>query len=196
MNMKKVILIGVAVVFAVVALGVAGVVYAYAQTPTPPFTPGSQFGGMMRGRGGMGGMRGGMMGGQGGQYAGSMHTYMVEAVAKALDISVDDLNAELTAGKTMWQVAEDKGLTQEQFTTVMQDARKVALAKMVEDGVITQEQADWMLSRMAGQNVTGQDGPNGCPGMGGQGGFGGGRMGPGGGGRWNNQPAPAPTTNG
>lgn len=184
--MKNIILIGVAVVFAVVALGVAGIVYAYAQTPTPPFTPGQ--GGMMRGRGGMGGgmMRGGgMMGAQGGQ----MHTYMVEAVAQALDMSVDDLNAELTAGKTMWQVAEAKGLTAEQFTTLMQDARKTALTKMVEAGVITQEQADWMLSRMGGQGGTGQYGPNGCPGMGG------GRMGPGGG-RWNNQPAPAPSTNG
>jgi len=107
--MRKLILIGVAVVFAVVALGVAGVVYAYAQTPTPPpFVPGQ--GGMMRGRGGMGaqnfgGMSGGMMGGRGGQYMGQMHLYMVEAMAEALDMSVDDLNAELTAGKTMWHVA-------------------------------------------------------------------------------------------
>ena len=194
--MKTIILIGVAVVFAVVALGIAGIVYASAQTPTPPpFVPGQ--GGMMRGRGGMGG---GMMGAQGGQYAGTMHTYMVEEVAKALDMTIDDLNAELTAGKTMWQVAEAKGFTQEQFVTLMKDARKAALPRMVEDGVITQEQADWMLSRMDsmgiyGQGGAGQVGPNGCPGMGGQGGFGRGRMGPGGG-RWNNQSAPTPSTNG
>ncbi len=190
--MKKLVLIGVAVVFAVVALGLAGVVYAYAQTPTPPpFTPGQ--GGMMRGRGGMlggqgfGGMRGRMGGGMMGGQTGPMHTYMVEAMAEALDMSVDDLNAELTAGKTMWQVAEAKGYTQEQFTTLMQDARKAALAKMVEAGVITQEQADWMLSRgmFGGQYGGGQYGPGGCPGMGGQGG-----------GRWNNQTAPAPSTNG
>jgi len=188
--MKNLVLIGIAVIVAHSALGLTGIAYAYAQTPTPPsFTPGSGYGpGMMGGRGG--GMRGGMMGGgmmggyaQTGEY-GPMHDEMVSALAGALKISVDDLNAELTAGKTMWQVAEAKGLTAEQFQSVMLDARKVALDKLVAAGTITQAQADWMLSRMQGGFGQGGANPNGCPGgMGGRGQ------------RWNTQPA-VPSTNG
>lgn len=184
--MKKLVLIGMAVVVALAALGVAGVAYVYAQAPTP--VPGFGPGGMMgggRGRGGMGGP--GMMGGYGqtGQ-PGPMHDYMEAAMAEALGMDQKDLEAELDAGKTMWQVAEAKGLTLEQFQTLMLDARKAALAKMVEDGVITQAQADFMLSRMQGGFGGGRGGGmgggrGGCPGMGG--------------GRWNTQPTQAPGGN-
>lgn len=191
--MKNVILIGMAVVVALAALGIAGVAYAYAQTPTP--VPGFGPGGMMgggRGRGGMGGpgmggpgMGGrGMMGGYGqtGQ-SGPMHEYMEAAMAEALGMDQEDLEAELDAGKTMWQVAEAKGFTLEQFQTLMLDARKAALAKMVEEGVITQAQADFMLSRMQSGFGGGMGGGRGgCPGMGG--------------GRWNVQPTQAPGGNG
>lgn len=202
--MKNLVLIGIAVIVALSALGLTGIAYAYAQTPTPPpFTPGSGYGqgGMMNGRGGMrgGGMMGvpGVQGGyaQTGEY-GPMHDEMVSALAGALKISVDDLNAELTSGKTMWQVAEAKGLTLEQFQTIMLDARKAGLAKLVADGTITQAQADWMLSRMQGN--FGQNGanPNGCPGGMGGPGMGGGRGGFGPGQRWNNTQPAAPGTNG
>lgn len=193
--MKNLVLIGIAVVVALAALGLTGIAYAYAQTPTPPpFTPGSGYGqgGMMgtpgvQGGRGMrgGGMMGGGMGGfaQTGEY-GPMHEEMVSDLAAALKMDVDDLNAELTAGKTMWQVAEAKGLTAEQFQAVMLDARKAALDKLVAAGTITQAQADFMLSRMQGGFGQGGANPNGCPGgMGGRGQ------------RWNTQPA-VPSTNG
>ncbi len=96
-----------------------------------------------------------MMGGarSDGQY-GPMHEYMEKAFAEALGISEEDLEAALASGKTMWQVAEEKGLTLEQFQKVMLDARQEAFKQMVADGVITQAQADWMLSRM--QNMGGR----------------------------------------
>jgi hypothetical protein len=40
-----------------------------------------------------------------------MHEYMEKAFAKALGISEEDLEAALAGGKTMWQVAEEKGMT-------------------------------------------------------------------------------------
>ena len=161
--MKKGLLIGALVGIAVSALIMVG--FAFAQTPTP--VPQFPFGqGMMGGRQ-RGGMGQGMMGGArvDGQY-GPMHEYMEKAFAEALGISQDDLETALTVGKTMWQVAQEKGLTLEQFQKVMLDARTNAFKQMVADGVITQAQADWMLSRM--QNMGGRfGGQGGCPGMGG-----------------------------
>jgi uncharacterized protein YidB (DUF937 family) len=144
--------------------------YAFAQAPTPnpvPFGPG----GMMGGRG----MRGGMMGGQGGYGArggmmqngefGPMHEYMEAAMAKALGMDVEDLEAAIDSGKTMWDVAQEKGISQDEFFTLMQTARGEALKQMVADGVITQAQADWMLQRGPGGMGGGRGGRggSGCP---------------------------------
>jgi hypothetical protein len=172
--MKKFIVIGVAILaVAIVALGVAG--YAYAQTPTPPTIPFGP-GGRMGGQGG--GRMGGMMGVAGQQ--GPMHEYMLAAMAEALDMTVEDLQAELDAGKTMWQVAEAKGLSLEAFQALMIDARAQALQQAVEAGTLTQEQADWMLSHMQGGGRRGgQGGQGGCPMHGGAGGPG----------RWNTSPS-------
>ena len=135
--------------------------------------------------------RGGMMGrwdqAGDGQY-GPMHEYMVGAMAEAFGMTDEELDAELAAGKNMWQVAEAKGLSLEEFQKLMVDARNAAFTKMVADGVLTQEQADWMLSRM--QGMWGQAGvPGGCPMHGGGYGRGGG---------WGispNQTNPSPTSN-
>jgi len=185
--MKKGLLVGALVGIVISALVVAG--YAFAQTPSP--VPQFPFGqGMMGGRQ-RGGMGQGMMGGAraDGQY-GPMHEYMEKAFAEALGIPQADLEAALDGGKTMWQVAQEKGLTLEQFQKVMLAARQNAFKQMVADGVITQTQADWMLSRM--QNMGGQGGgfggQGGCPGMGG-----GYNAGPAS--RWNTPPAqPTPAT--
>ncbi len=142
----------------------------------PPFGPFGQG----RGMGGFGG-RGGAWRSANPQAFGPMHTYLVAAMAEALGMSVDDLNAALASGKTMAQVALEKGFTLEQFWTLMQQAREKAIAQMVANGVITQEQANWMLSRMQSR---GGPGNFGCPGMGG---WGRGR------GRWWNAPPATPT---
>jgi len=176
--MKKGMVVGALLAVMVVVLSLGAFSFASAQTPTPPTTP--YGGGMMGGRGMMGGARGqGMLGG-------AMHPYMVKFAAEALGVTEDGLNAELTAGKTLWQIAEAQGLSVEETQTLMQDAHAKALAQMVADGLLTQEQADWMQSRMGGRWGQGGMGA-GCP-MGGQGGYGRG-------GRWNTQPA-QPTTGG
>ncbi|MGB9641475.1 MAG: DUF2680 domain-containing protein [Anaerolineales bacterium] len=139
--LKNILFLIAGAVIATLILGVAG--FAYAQTQTPPANVPNNFGY------GRGGNFGGMMGrwNQSGSY-GFMHDYMVDAVASKLGVSPDTLEKELSAGKTMWQVAQEQGLTEEQFRTAMAESAKDAVAKMVADGVITQAQADWMVQRV------------------------------------------------
>ena len=163
--MKKALVIGTLIAVLLTALGLAG--YAYAQTPNPS-TPQTPWGRGMMGPGGMMG-RGGMMGQRGRAGQGSMHEYMEAAMAEAMGVKVEDLEAALDSGKTMWQFAQEKGFTADQFKSIMLDARQKAIDKMVADGVITKEQDTWMLNHM--QNMWGQgqngDFSGGCPGMGG-----------------------------
>jgi hypothetical protein len=174
--MKKIFLIGALLTLLVLGLGIASI--AYAQSETPPY-PG--YGpGMMGGRGGG---FGGMMGGRSGEY-GPMHTYMIEAFAEALGLTPAELQSRRDAGETLWQIADSLGFSQEAFSQLWIDARTEALNKAVADGVITQEQADWMIQHMALRQGAGYGpGSGGCMGSGQGGGYRGGgqgRMG----GRW------------
>ena len=108
--------------------------------------------------------------------------FAVRAFAEALDMKLEDLETALDQGKTMLQIAWEKGLTYEEFQKVMTEARQNAITQMVKDGVITQDQADWMLDHMQ-QGWGRRGGFGGCHGMGG--GFGG----SGRGGRWDAPPA-------
>jgi hypothetical protein len=137
--MKKTILI---VALVVLALGALGVGVAFAQGGQPP--AGSLVGPMMQNGGGY------------------LHTYMVAAVADKLGLTVDEVNTRIAAGETMYDIAIAEGITAEDFPTFMTDVRAAALDAAVKDGVITQEQADWMKSRgfgrggmMGGQGFTG-----------------------------------------
>lgn len=117
--MKKT-LIAIAVLgILALSLGAAGLVYA--QGPNPP-QPG----------------RGPMTGG------GVLHTYMTAEWAKALNLSVDEINARLASGQTMYQIALDAGVKAEEFYSLMTTVRVNAVAAAVKDGVLTQAQADWM----------------------------------------------------
>ena len=174
----KVTIVAIAIVAAVAALG-AG--YAFAQT-TPP-TP--QWGYSMMG----GGYGAGMMGGfaQNGDYAGmnTMHSWMYTSgarsvhnivwggLAETLGLTQDELNAELASGKTLAQIAEAKGVSQDELAAALETSAKAGLDKAVADGVLTQEQADQMLSHMAGNfewmishmgSMGGGFGPGGCHG--------------------------------
>jgi hypothetical protein len=139
--LKNILYLVAGAVIATLVIGVAG--FAYAQTQTPPAWNG-------RGGGMMGGAYpGGMMRGwnRSGEY-GPLHTYMVDALAEKLGMTSQQLQDELTAGKTIWQVAQEQGLTEAEIRTAMSEAARQAVDKMVADGVITQQQADWMLQRM------------------------------------------------
>jgi len=143
-------------VLAVAVFGVAG--FAYAQTQNPPQTddacPNCDTSGGYAGRG-QGGF--GMMASSvDGEY-GIMHETMIAVFADALDLAPEELEARLAAGETMWQIAASQGLTTEEFSTLMLEVRTAALEKAVADGLITQEHANWMLSRWNGMQFGGVD---------------------------------------
>ncbi len=143
----------------VAALGVLSVVAvaggvvalaAYAQTETPPFAGGfgAGMGWSMRFAGQVDGSspRGWMHATDGATH-GPMHDEMLTALAKGLGVSVDELNARLAKGDTPATIAREKGLSQEQFQTLWQQARQAAVKAAVANGNLTQAQADWMAQR-------------------------------------------------
>ena len=99
----------------------------------------------------MPGVRGGMIGGQYGPQPRWMADYrddMEAAIAEGLGLTEEEFEARLADGETPWQIAQDQGINAEDFRTIIQDARAQVIAKAVEDGVITQEQADRLLDRI------------------------------------------------
>jgi hypothetical protein len=149
--MKKILLaIAVVMLVGVAALGVYGV--ARAQTPTvEPQGPG--FGGFgMGGQRGSGGpmMGGGRMFGRGEMLErgeGWMHDSMLAAFADKFGMSVEDLQARLDAGDSMWDVAQEKGMSAEDFLALRLDVRNQLIDQAVKDGKLTQAQADRMKAR-------------------------------------------------
>jgi len=183
--MKKVILIGAIVGVLLIGLGTAGLAYAQIQNTPQPQPQGvdgvsPNFGGMM-GRGGQGRMGGMYAQGQAG--FGPMHEYMIAALSEKLGLSVDELNTRITNGERPYDIAAAQGMTSEQIQVHLVEAHDEAMKAAVADGVITQEQADWMKQRMEQRWQNGVDGgtwtPGGC-----------GRMGnmQGARGRWSSQP--------
>ncbi|GAB4505049.1 MAG: hypothetical protein Fur0043_20440 [Anaerolineales bacterium] len=133
--MKKTILI---ITLVVLALGALGVNDALAQGQQPPVT---------------------------GYGSGLLHEYMVKAMAEAVGLSVNEFESRQAAGETFYQIALSKGFTAEEIPALMLDARARALAAAVADGLISQEQAEWMNSHGFGRGgMMGVYGGNGtCP---------------------------------
>ncbi len=132
----------------------------------------------------------GMMGGRSGY--GPMHDYVEQALAEKLGLTEAKVEEQLAAGKTMAQIALDNGIAEANVQTILTEVHKTALDKAVAAGVLTREQADWMLQNMQNRWDDGMPCLNG--GQPGQGyGPGNGMMsGRGRGGRWNQTPQTNP----
>ncbi len=148
--MKKVLIIGITIV-AVIALGNVLLVSAQGGTQlnqsatacpvsgyTCPFSGTMPYGVP----GGMMGMHNSMMGANG------MHQQVWTAVAQKLGMTFAELNAALQNGQTIAQLAQAKGISLDELKTTMLDAMKASFAELVKQGIMTQQQADWMLDRM------------------------------------------------
>ena len=120
--MKKVIWMIALVVLALAALGVG---VALAQAPQPP---GSGYG-------------------PNGAGDGPLHDYMISAMADAVGLSSNEFELRHDAGERFYEIALAQGYASEEIPSLMQAARAQALEAAVKDGVITQEQADWMAGR-------------------------------------------------
>ena len=79
-------------------------------------------------------------------------------MAEALGITVEELQAARDEGKSHKELMEDLGLDKETVRQNMQTAHEAAIQQAVADGVITQEQADQILS---GEGHGGFGGPRG-----------------------------------
>lgn len=128
MKNKKSILIG-GLLVALLVIGVVGATNAYAQTPTG--TPLHQ---------------GGPDGGRGGRGLGQLE---LEAAAKVLGMTSDELSTALQGGKTLDQIAQDANVDIQDVQDAIQAAHATEMRDRIQqavtDGTITQENADWLL---------------------------------------------------
>jgi len=117
----------------VLAAGVIGLGTVYAQGPNPARTP--QPGCPVAGQGGLP---------MAWRWGGSM----LQTWANALGLQVQDLAAAIQSGKTVADVAKEKGLTIEAVVDKAIEARKAVVQQAVEAGRLTQAQADALLQQM------------------------------------------------
>ena len=73
---------------------------------------------------------------------------IADIVAKATGQSATAIYADRAAGKSFADIAAAKGVSADELTTDVLDARKAALDAAVKAGSITQAQADTMLANM------------------------------------------------
>ncbi len=125
------------------ALVFAGIALAQAPTPRPtPIGPGDRDGVCDfcgAGRGPMMGQR------MGGRWDGAT---LIDVVAKALNMSVQDVAAELAGGKTLRQVIVERNGNPEAIVSEFVNARQAVLDELVRNGRLTQEQANAMLEHV------------------------------------------------
>ena len=141
--MKKIIL-----VLTIVAVGIAAFSFigdANAQTATPQFS----------GKGGPNGTRGGNGNGTGVPIErninldGLLDDAMASYIAGKLKIDVEVLKAREAAGESLVEIGLSLGFDQQTILALHEEARIAALTQAVADGLITQEDADWLISRLA-----------------------------------------------
>ncbi len=122
-----------AVVIALLAVGVYGTTTVLADDNIPPLPSGE------RGPGGPGGPHGGR----------GLDGAALEAVAKVLNMSTDDLSAALNGGKTLQELANEAGVDMQEIKDALSAVRETTMreriAQALEDGSITQEHANWLL---------------------------------------------------
>ena len=152
--MKKLILILVGVALTVGVLGVTGYVYAQVddtsetqEAPEFPFDRAE----ISRGRGMSGGHGPDMMGpgnffGMGAENDGPLHDYMFPALAEAFDLTDAQIEAFEIVKDTVQGIKDD--FSAEEIRETMESAFTNAVQAAIEDGAISQEEADQLLERM------------------------------------------------
>jgi len=73
------------------------------------------------------------------------------AVSQLLGMSAADIRAQRLQGQSLVQIAQAKGVTEEQLVAAILQAHKAQLDQAVQDGRITQAQADLMYAHQQAQ---------------------------------------------
>jgi hypothetical protein len=132
MSKKRLVLLSSGALVALLLVGLAGGALVFAQE-TDPTT-------VVPGPGG----RGDMLGWGGGSWT------EFDAAAEALGLTPNELFVKLhDEGKTVTEIAEEKGVdiqvVQDALNASRAEAQRQSIAQAVEDGTMSQEQADWLL---------------------------------------------------
>ena len=166
-NKTKIFGIALIAILALVALG-AGVAFAQSSTPTSGYGPGWMMGDYSEDGTGYGwaGRHGGMMSGfaqneDGLEWMSAMHQWMTDeggmrtfvwnALGEVLGMTSDELTAAVSSNQSLAEIAEERGISRSELITALESAHEEALAQAVGEGYLTQEQADSILSHMAGR---------------------------------------------
>jgi hypothetical protein len=151
-NKKSILIGGLLIALLVTVLAGIGVSSVYAQSPTTVLA-----------HGGPGGGRGG----------GFSLTWLKVAADK-LGMTTDELITALQSGKTLEQVAQEKGVDYADIQSAIQQQSqtefRTRIQQAVTDGTITQEKADWLLEGLDKGFIG--NGPDGDGFLGGMHGFG------------------------
>lgn len=86
--------------------------------------------------------------------------------ASILGMEISALEQAHKEGKTLAEIAEEKGITQEVFREKMQEKHIAHLAELVKNGTITQEQMDAKIAHMEEREAKEKVRPQGGRGMG------------------------------
>ena len=119
--------------------------------------------------------RGMMGGGFGRGMMGDSQDSLIAVAAGKLGMTVDELQTQLQDGKTVADLASEKGVDLKTIVDAFMATRQETLSQAVTDGKITQAQADQMLTNMremVEDHLSGDMpalGPGGCGGFGGRG---------------------------
>lgn len=159
-----------AMTIVIVALAILGITLAFAQKPDPTGTRTpwwNSMRAMMQGtgnwqsmqqmhnsmtqNGGAGAMYEWMHQGSGATGSGGVHNTVWAAMAEKLGLTSDELASQINSGKTLAQIAQEKGVSTKDLAAVMENAMESGLAQAVKDGTLTQAQADLMTTHMDGQ---------------------------------------------
>ena len=91
----------------------------------------------------------------------------LEAAAKKLGLTADELSTQLWGGRTLAELADKAGVklqdVRDAVETACEASAKAAIEEAVDSGRLTREQADWMLK---GYDLGFMGGPPGGPGGG------------------------------
>jgi len=81
---------------------------------------------------------------------GVLHDAFMAAYAEALGITVEQLEAQLSEGNSLADIALSNDYTLEDFRALKQEIRTSVIEQAVLDGTLTEAQASWMATRGAG----------------------------------------------
>jgi len=132
MRKSKVVALAAAALVAGLALGSVGIASA-APTGTDPADVGPLYGSCL----------------QLGNTIRNAGARMIDIVADLTGLSAEEIRAERTVGQTLAEVAEDHGVSTDDIVGAAMDARAALLQEKVDEGLITQEQADEALEYMS-----------------------------------------------